>query len=345
MKLIYKKQKWKKYSERRAKRLLIQTRKDKKAYNKRHKRCNAKSQKISYDKIKKRNKRVELEAPENFSLINNIDETLSFFEAINHFIEKGKPVFLDISNIKTISCDAILYTLSRLDYNYKSHNGAKISGNVPKDNKCREILQKSGFLDFVNSKQTTIKNDPNIYSVQSGNHVIGEKAKDVRKFTEKKLKIKDDDKIIYPILIECMANTKNHAYKNDSLHDSWWLMASYDDEKKCVRFTFLDNGLGIPYTVRKKFGEQIREKISNLSGISALNDFMLIESALKGELRTRTKKRYRGKGLPKIKSTSDQSLIDDLTIISRKGFYNSNSKSSKQLNNIFYGTLLSWDFV
>ena len=137
-----------------------------------------------------------------------------------------------------------------------------------------------------------------------------------------------------------MANTKNHAYNITRKDQKWWLISCYDEDSKKVNFTFMDNGDGIPFTLRKNIIERFFDPL-----IKKQNDGKLILSALKGEFRTRTKKHYRGTGLPKIFSYSKEKQIENLIIISNKGYVDCDSEQSKELSRKFFGTLLSWDFV
>lgn len=54
---------------------------------------------------------------------------------------------------------------------------------------------------------------------------------------------------------------------------------------------------------------------------------------------------YRGKGLPKIYEYSKNRNIENLVVISRNGYVDVANGIVKDLNEKFYGTLLSWDFV
>ena len=75
-------------------------------------------------------------------------------------------------------------------------------------------------------------------------------------------------------------------------------------------------------------------------------DNKLIVSALQGDFkRTRTREPWRGKGLPKINSHFQNKIIDNLFIVSRQGYINYETSDIRDLNGVFQGTLLSWDFT
>lgn len=118
-------------------------------------------------------------------------------------------------------------------------------------------------------------------------------------------------------------------------------MASFDEKSNRVHFTFLDNGFGIPLTIRRRFGEKIRRLLG-----AEVRDGDLIKSALKGEFRTRTRAVYRGKGLPQIFQTAQSKKIENLILLSKKGYVDCCPMlETKELNVSLYGTLLSWDIM
>lgn len=81
---------------------------------------------------------------------------------------------------------------------------------------------------------------------------------------------------------ELMTNTKDHAYNNNSnLFDySWYIFVHYEDNK--ISYIFMDNGIGIPTSVKKNFWDKIKNYIIG-------NQYKYIETALQGKLRTETR--------------------------------------------------------
>ena len=137
-----------------------------------------------------------------------------------------------------------------------------------------------------------------------------------------------DTRGVYSSLVEAMTNVRNHAYNKT---EKWWMMAMKQGDGVC--FAILDNGLGIPRTIKKNIREQL-----------VPNDAHLIDSAMKGNLRTRTGEPWRGKGLPKILENLERGLIQDLHVVAQRGHYAAKNQSRK-LRHKFQGTLISWDFI
>jgi hypothetical protein len=274
---------------------------------------------------------LTLVAPKCFSLLQNASQMLDLFNEIRENCRKRR-IFIDMSNIEEMTCDAILYALSAL-----SHYGPEIWGNAPVDARCHELFVSSGFLTHM---QTGIPLSPpnmNILSIQAGNDADGRRAKLVLDFVRKHFGSSPalGYRSIYTTILECMSNTMDHAYAPS--RGKWWLMALRDgNDSSRVRFTFLDNGKGIPKTVRRNF-QNLVPTIMNPS------DAGLIIAALNGKFRSRTGKRERGKGLPKINSLASTGAIANLTIISDTAYIAGGK--GQTLPRPFDGTLLTWEIV
>jgi hypothetical protein len=291
--------------------------------------------------IRKEHK-YEIPVPEVFSLVTNVDEMLMFYKTIYAYAQEKKGIFLDMSKIRQISVDAILYTISVFDHLEKSLHFTKFGGNFPNDEYTHQVLLQSSFFNYVKANFKFDPDDSDILSVKSGQLVRGKVAQQVINFGKAQLGRVGDasTRSMYATLIECMVNTGHHAYEKRLPNWKWWLMALPDRDKRKVHFAFLDNGRGIPVTVRKNF----RERVLQLFGNTAM-DSRLIQSTLEGEYRTRIKNKWRGKGLPKIYSYSKNKLIENLRIISNHGYVECDNDQSMELRDKFHGTLLYWEFV
>jgi len=345
MKKVYQGDEWKRYSQRKSERIIKkrQQLKAKKSAKSRGFRENYNKQRtLKYQDQRKKRKRITIKAPSNFSIVNNTNEMLSFFNNYYHYVLEDKRIFFDMSGVSEMTEDAILYMLSRFDYSERILGHRYVSGNVPPNLKCQELLMESGFYNHVHYGGSMKAPSGKVFSIKTKQLVYGETAKEVIEFAKNYLNTNDGNPLkgIYPILIECMANTRNHAYDRLTNPISrWWLIAMYNEKDISVHFTFLDNGFGIPRTIRKKPFEKLADIFKGLK------DSELITSALEGEFRTSTGYKWRGKGLPKIRSYVVNGEIKNMKIISNTGYVicEEDDMKTQELENRFYGTLLSWD--
>ncbi|MGD1046398.1 MAG: hypothetical protein ABR936_13895 [Bacteroidota bacterium] len=293
-------------------------------------------------KPQKQHNKIEINVPSSFSIVTNPEEMLEFYNAIYYYASKDQAIYLEMSDIMHISADAILYTISLFDHLEHKFRFGKLSGSFPKNERIKNVLLESSFFNYIHANFPYNPDNSKILSVKSGRNAEGKIAKQVMDFSTGILKQNktSQSKSIYGTIIECMVNTKHHAYHDLDHKWKWWLMALPNEDNNKIQFAFLDNGAGIPTTVKKNF----TEKVNRLFGSNS-PDCNLIHSALLGHYRTRMKDKWRGKGLPKIYSYFNSNYIENLHIVSNHGYVDCKKDLVKEMNDKFHGTLLSWDFV
>ena len=281
-----------------------------------------------------RRREKEITAPECFSLVENPEKTLTFFSEVAKQRSQQYKVYLNLEKVKRITPDAILYMVALLD-RLQETKGPQLSGGTPEDERCKHIFRESGFYKYVKSDYTPQTGKTGILEVRKDKQVIGDIAFKVVCFAGEKFQ---HDlpvlvrKQVYTTIMECMGNTHNHAYTGEEKFSAkWWLMALFDEINQNVHFAILDNGQGIPKTVRRTLLEKVLSP-----------DYVLIQSALAGELRSRLKEQERGKGLPKIKEILDNGMIADLVVISNNGYVNYKENQHRNLTQKFFGSLVAW---
>lgn len=302
-------------------------------------------------KIKKKGIPHIVIAPETFSLVDNTTETVEFFSQVFDAIyecEKNAHIFFNLSHIKYVTADAIMYFIALIN-NVKRLRALaiKCSGNMPNEKEARMIFEKVGFYDYVN-KARFLKEakDNNRIKIIQGSEIRGEIASEICDFVNEKIISNSNlsTKRLYPMLIELMANVKQHAYHDESskMLPKWYVYV--ENREKNIKFVFLDTGAGIPNTIRKNW----KERILGLFG-GDRDDATYIEASLKGDFRTETKQEHRGKGLPEIYNAviNSESRMDDLVIISGYGKCKTTYDSiieKEYTNNPFDGSMFVWNF-
>lgn len=231
-------------------------------------------------------------------------------------VAKSARIILDHSEVEDLSTETLVLLLAHIETYERLYKHFNIEGVRPKSERARRLLLSSGFTKFMSfSAEPAIKNS-DIFEIHRGSQVEPHTASKFNSFALEKLRKEPSiaSRRNYSMLIECMANTRNHAYQIDGKPiRKWWLVAQYDAQKQKMRFSFLDLGVGIPKTVRKKFSELVTLK----------SDSRLIDSALRGNLsnlRTSTGLPHRGKGLPRILNNLKSNFIQNLAIMSNRGY-------------------------
>ncbi|MEG0836041.1 MAG: hypothetical protein RR413_11415 [Christensenellaceae bacterium] len=298
--------------------------------------------------VKSMHGRHTVKAPENCSVSENTEETLAFFNVVIETIQKSTvhdKIYFDLSDTKHLTIDAVMYIIALIT-NMRRIRGCRIecSGNVPKCEDARLTLEKSGFYKFVSSNtKGNVREDTKTVQITSGTRADGVLVGNLCDFVQNtSMATRCSTKRLYPMILELMTNTNQHAYKGENglMIENWYVFA-----EKCaegLRFIFLDTGVGIPKTIRKKVTEKLSTVIQN-------NDAVLIASALRGdELRSETRKSYRGKGLPQIYDDCKMGTIKKMLIVSGRGICRllQDGTIEEYTSSVaFQGTLFSWEFM
>ena len=290
-------------------------------------------------------RRFEFKAPNVFSIIENPEETINYFNRILKFVSENKNrkrhIHIDIAHVTKLTSDALMYLIAIVnDIKPEYHDRNFFEGNEPLDPRIRKKFIESGFYDFVDYRGSSpiTRNKDNIQIV-SGEKCDTSLAKKVSDFVcEKSGLDKVKCKFLYNIMIELMSNTHKHAYEGDDylLLPRWYCYAKYSTDKESITFTFMDTGSGIPATVAKKFGESFLKNQEE-------NEFVI--SALRGEARTSTKLPYRGKGLPTIREFCVSGKIKGLHIMANKAsvVVDRDIINGTDLTGAIKGTLFMWN--
>lgn len=294
--------------------------------------------------------------PPIFSIVENPEQTISFFNYMIKIIEnirkniKNKksirsPYFfkIDMKDVKKITGDALMYLLTVIR-NTRGKKSLPINwvGNFPENDEIKEFLQVSGYLDYMKTDKKNLKKTNEKIQIRTGKtYVYTNDNIDIRKevvdFTIEKLnKDKRELQFLFNILTEVITNIE-HAYnvKNELIFEpSWYIMVENDKDK--IKYTFMDNGLGIPTTVRKKTVEEVL-KLLNLD-----QEYKYIKTALDGSYkRTQTGKTERSTGLPDVYEKLKNKKISNLIIISNYAYYCENR--SRDMLEDLTGTIICWE--
>lgn len=335
---------WKKFQDEKK----LRKRTERKKSNKRKGQKRSNTKKRQPDKI--------FTVPDIFSIVSNPDTTITFLNKVIRSVEGVRNLqrqhrnnyirtfLIDMSNTKYISSDALMFLLTII----QNTRGQKILpidwiGNFPKEPNVREFLKRSGYLNYMKtSAENIIQVDDNI-QIKSGtgyNYIENAQDKDIRQeiidFSCQKLnKDKKDVNYLMTMLTEMITNIIDHAYQKQGLFKHQWYIFVENNIDK-ITYTFMDNGLGIPTTIRKSIIEKIIETIN------AEAEYKYIETALSGvHKRSETGKRERGNGLPSIYEQYLNKKIENFVIISNKAYYSENKKYD--LKEGLNGTVFYWE--
>lgn len=292
-----------------------------------------------------------ISAPDNFSLIENPEQTIIFINKLEDCYLLKKQVYVDIKNISYLDYSAVTVLVSVM-FSFKERN-IKFDGNLPDDLALAKKLIDSDFFKNL-KKQISSKIE---YSVGKQNQIFTRAHKEVNSelgllvMEEASLTIWGEKKTckgLQRTLLELMQNTNNHASVSSKGEKHWWLSVNHDIVNKKVSFIFVDYGIGIFESLKNKPPENKWfgwwEKLNNNVKSNFNFNYEVLKLLLEGEMHmTVTGKHFRGKGLPGIKEAYEREQISNLSVISNDVYANVNKNIYYKLENEFSGTFVSWE--
>lgn len=278
----------------------------------------------------------KLIVPDCFSLKFNTKPSIVFINQVKSVSDVKKRYFIKFSQCNALHLDALSLLTSTIKI--LRRKGFRIFGDTPKGKVAKRIFEESGFYKHLGNPEYQNAFSPNTIIEEGTEKVDPIVAQNVVRSCMKFLVGKEErNRKLYPLLIEMMANTVNHAF--DKSAQSRWLISktsikgelSKEDDK--VILSFIDNGIGIFKTLNKKWFDVIRYT----SFFGTQNE--LIKSALEGNVGSRTKLPYRGRGLPKIYNTFSNNNISNLFILTNNVILDFESGSFRDIDIEFEGTM------
>jgi hypothetical protein len=225
------------------------------------------------------------------------------------------------------------------------------NGSFPKNEELKRRLINSDFFKYLNRP---IGNKLE-YSIGKKNQIFTRANKEVNSelglvvMAEASMTIWNEKRVckgLQRTLIELMHNTNNHADENQKGIKHWWLSVNHNIKEKKVSFVFIDYGIGIFESLKKKPSSnkwfKTFEKIAHRLKYGTNSE--VLKLLLNGELHlTVTGEHFRGKGLPGIKQVQDRNQISNLHIISNNVYANPTMGTYRELANNFSGTFAYWE--
>ena len=292
-----------------------------------------------YRPVKARRSPVIFTAPYLLSLVEAPDLSIKFYHDLQKF-NKQRDVFVDLARVTKITPDAIALLLS-IVIRIGRVQGVQISGNYPDASSATETIRESGFDQYLRSSLPTpralrgaiVKRD----FLVDAKRAEGYQAQKLIDFAAKDggglLRLK----AAYGHLLECMANTHEHAGRGLIGSESWWASVFKDTERQCDCLTFIDMGVGIFESIELN----LRLRLFNLVGAFRPN---ILRDLLEGRIPSSTKVAYRGRGLPSIYDSVVKSRTTSrLMIITNDVYADVQGSRFVQLSHSLEGLLLYWE--
>ncbi|MET3109446.1 hypothetical protein AAKU67_004309 [Oxalobacteraceae bacterium GrIS 2.11] len=254
---------------------------------------------------------------------------------------------LDFTNTEKLYAEGTLLFLAELKRLIKYTEGnVHLTCKLPINNKSAQVLKQLGILDLLGVKTPIVPLDDDVvnWRCASGHQVLGAKYEDILSSYNGEITPALQQNL-YTGITEAMTNVINHAYdlgREDKLNikstKDWWMFSQEKDNYLSV--VFCDLGAGIPRTLPMKRPGLINRIIRK--GI--YGDGEIIKYAVKDSV-SRTKKKYRGKGLNQIIQTIVEVPGARVLILSNKGAFMQiagQRPTCMSFDDSILGTLIFW---
>jgi hypothetical protein len=218
-----------------------------------------------------------------------------------------------------------------------------ISGNAPKDPQLEKLFVESGLYDFVSSKgKKKVASNNKLWKHSTNNQVKGEIAGEAvlvckNLFIENEINYDTDN--LYNLLVEAMSNTINHADKKKA-HINWWLYYFIDENKKSIKYSFIDLGIGI-------FKSASFASFRRIANYFVPGNSLLVKPFLEGKIISSRENdnEISGKGVKQIVSCAQKPEFINFTIITNDQIIDIKNKDSHSINCNFDGTFIHFEIL
>lgn len=285
-------------------------------------------------------------APKRFSFIDQTNDCIKYFQSAGEYFKSGRDVFFDISDISSLTIDAITLLAAYLGDD-KFRSGKHYAGNAPNNLTLKKLFSSSGFYDYVSSKgKKDIDPDNQLFRFKKENTPNSKFAAEIsdaavefsyekKKNTFELVEIQLRDEI-YNLLVEAMSNTNHHASKVRG-GKNWWIFMQRSNFTGIFSVCLIDLGIGIFESANFK---RYRTFISNFYQ----GNYFLIDDFLKGQIYSSiTNDPTRGKGVKQIIESSNRDEMKCLWIISNDVKFEVKSGRKESLDYNFRGTCIYFE--
>lgn len=271
---------------------------------------------------------------------------LTFFRNVRdakNIIHQGSRSIVKISLANTEKIDyGAISILSAISDDLKCQN-ISLQGNFPRDERCRQFVIESGFLNYMldeNNKPFKKSNTSEMVFFEKGQMSLNQDDRKRISDIIKKVSYHLTGEYrhlpsIYSILLEICGNSLEWS---ETQNRQWLLGVKYENSN--VIFTITDVGKGILQTLHRKWDKKLVDFITK-------TDDQILKGAFEKKYGSQTRMVNRNKGLPSIKTNFDEGRIAKLKVLTNNVLLHFDNESLsttfKSGDTRFKGTYYQWE--
>lgn len=284
------------------------------------------------------NKRIRYKSvipPMCFSLIQNTEEILEYFEKTYEIPQNNKGINFDLSSVTDLSFDAIALLMTKIK-SEKYWKNVFIKWCAPNEKKLQDMFISSWFYKHVQSDLAMLSTKWEMINNETAKKAVPDIAKKITDIAIEHSWVWQLKKSIYPTIIECMANTNTHAWKDYN----WWLFAYKDSDTKITKICFIDLWIWIFQSMNSKI-QKVLIALNTKSNTDILKDVLnwkIIIPSSTWELK-------RWKWIKFMYDFSKEENVKNFTIISNDVRANFSEDKFDTLSKSFSWTFVYWEII
>lgn len=262
-----------------------------------------------------------------------------------------KRLVLDFSDVTSMSPEAAITLVAEIQ-RCRAFCGSRtqVTGTYPSSHDVASLLTEVGFFKALDVRPPVLPAAfrPRSYlQIERNNKTTPEIADRLLDCFSEVFDFDDHDrKRLHVALVECMDNVFEHAYAVGShrpdLIREWWLAGYADHDLGTIGFSFYDQGVGIPSTIKA------RQKLRLLRALSSWSDGQWIQRAVRKGV-SRHDSRRRGHGLEKLREFVERLDVQgSLQVVANRGsarFETSGESAVYEIGGNLHGTIIIWQLA
>lgn len=274
-------------------------------------------------------------APEKLTLqFGYSKDVLSFITQLKVLGETEEQISIRLDDVTDIGEGAIGMLLSVI--NELTLKNVALVGEKPHNNYARNALERSGFFKYMRGYVAPENLKTKNIIIRTGNINTSQRelSPEMPKAMETVWGVAGRCPILFGGIGEMLRNSCDHAFDNgDKIN--WHLGVSHLEKEKTVKFSFVDNGVGI---IKTYYDKGLIQKVKGYFKDNA----EVLEKAFKSGIDSRTGLPWRGKGLPTIYDLYRDNVITNLVVITNNVYLDFDNKTFEEINVPFSGTFYFW---
>jgi hypothetical protein len=317
----------------------IQNRLLKEERRKRRRKEKKKKNRIAQTKLKQKrkyfSKYAEVIAPEKLTLQLGYSEDVLRFIALLKELGKSEDIInIRLHKVTDIGEGAIGMLLSVMKE--LTNAGIALKGEKPSNTIARNKLEMSGFFKYMRGYVSPENLKTKNIIIHTGDITTSQEELEpaMPQAMETVWGVSGRCPQLFGVIGEMLRNSCDHAFQTVN-SVSWHLGVSHIEKDNTVKFSFVDNGVGI---IKKYYEDNNWQKVKD----HFKSDATVLENAYKNGIASQTGLPWRGEGLPTIYELYTDNIITNLVVITNNVYLDFDKKKFEEIKVPFSGTYYFW---